>query len=166
MQNYVCGICGKEYDNFVPYMECVSKCGEILLQEQKEAERQKRMEEVNAYINRIKEAEKYLKEIKEEFEKKYPREYSLNFDLNAVSCDTCKSRDCEKITVKSGLDKDKNANEKDLSSRSIAISVINDGKGEPKVDARVNGQKVDDDTLSKLFKDPGTRYISKLLEIM
>lgn len=160
MKKYVCSICGKEYDNLTAYMACVSKCGEILIQEQREEEQKKRLEEVNAGLNRIKEAEKYLKEVKEEFKKKFPKEYDLNF---GVSCDACESRDCEKTTVKTGLDKDKNTNEKDVSS--IEVDYVDDGKGEPKVDIKINGKK-DKNLLNALLEDPDTRYIAKMLGIL
>lgn len=154
MKNYVCGICGKEYDNFVPYMACVSKCGEELLQKQKEEDEIKRREEVNAYLNRIKEAEKYLKDVKEEFKKKYPVEYDLNFGSSCNSCGEC---NC-------GKHEEKHTDEKDVSS--VQVSIIDDGKGEPKVDARVNGKKVENRALDKLFEDPNTRYIAKMLGIL
>lgn len=162
MKKYVCSICGNEYDNLTAYMACVSKCGETLIQEQKEEEQKKRLEEVNAGLNRIKEAEKYLAEVKKDFKDKFPKEYELNFE--AASCDACKSRDCEKTTVKVGLDEDKNANEKDVSFDTIAVSVVDDGNGKPKINARVNGKKVDNDKISKLFEDPFMNHIAKMLE--
>lgn len=154
MTKFVCSICGKEYDNLTAYMACVSKCGEALLQKQKEAEQKKRLEEVNAGLNRIKEAEKYLKDVKEEFKNKFPKEYDLNF---GVSCDACESRDCEKTTVKSGIDK------KDVSL--VELSYVDDGNGKPKFDAKVNGKNVDNDSLSKLIDDPYMNYIAKMLKL-
>ena len=84
---YVCEICKNEHSDVISYINCVTACGEKLKKEREEAEAKKYIEEVNAALNRIKEAEKYLKEVKKEFKEKYPREYELNFGENMKSPD-------------------------------------------------------------------------------
>ena len=150
-KKYVCSICGKEYDNLTAYMACVSKCGEIILQEQKEAEQKKRLEEVNAYLNRIKEAEKYLADIKKEFKNKFPEEYELNFP--------------KKESCKCNCHSESDLTKPEEQFKDISISYVDNGKDKPQLSAKVNGEKVDENSLSKLFKDPDTQYIARMLGI-
>ena len=161
-EKYVCSICEKGYDNLTSYMACVSKCGEKILQEQKEAEQKKYLEEVNAYLNKIKAAEKYLKEVQDEFKKKFPKEFELNFGKNVCSCDshTCNCKSESDLTNPNPNPKEKER------FKDISLSYVDNGKDKPKLSAKVNGVKVDDDSINKLFDDPDTRYIAKLLGII
>ena len=155
MKNFVCSICGKEYDNLTSYMSCVSKCGEKILQEQKEAEQKKYLEEINNHISKIKAAEKYLKEVQDEFKKKFPKEFEMNFGKNVCSCgDSCNCKSESDLTKPDTEERFKN----------IAISYVDNGKDKPQLSARVNGVKVADDSISKLLKNPDTTYLAKMLE--
>lgn len=77
---YVCGFCGKAFANDIDgYVRHVAKCGSKLKTLKENEEKEKYLEEVNAAINRVKEAEKYYKDCLAEFKEKYPKEYKLNF---------------------------------------------------------------------------------------
>lgn len=162
MKNYVCGICGKEYDNLTSYMACVSKCGEEVLLREREEKQKKRAEELNADINGVKQAKVYYEQKLKEFKEKHPEEYELNFGSEDVSCDTCKSCDCDKVKTNKKEDK------KAVSFDTLSVSIVDDGNGEPKFDARINGKKVEEDKLRKLFDDadPDTKHFAKLLRIL
>ena len=139
---FICNICGKDHNDLNDYASCVSTCYEKKIREK----------ETKIALNELKQAKAYYEQKLKEFKEKYPKEYDLNFGEN-VSCESCKSYDCEEKTS-------------DDLFNTIAVSITDDGDGKPKVDARVNGKKVDDDTLSKLFDDPDTRYIAKMLGIL
>ena len=146
-EKYVCGICGTEYNTLDLYLDCVSQCGEKLKKEREEAENKKRLEELNAALNGVKQAKEYYEQRLEEFKEKYPEEYKLNFASEGCHGD-CKCK----------------SNEKD-SPKKIEVKMTNDGK-ESKIDAKVNGKKVDDDYIKKLFDDPETRYFAKMLGLI
>lgn len=80
MKNYICGICGKEHIELDSYLKCVAKCGEVI----KEEENKKRMNEINAAINRVKQAKVYYEEQLASFKEKYPEEYELNFGKSVI----------------------------------------------------------------------------------
>ena len=79
MKEYVCGICGTSYYDLDSYMKCVTKCGSELKAQKEAEEKQKRMEEVNAALNKVKQAKAYYEEQMALFEEKYPEEYKMNF---------------------------------------------------------------------------------------
>ena len=150
MKNYVCGICGSEYESLDAYLECVAKCGETLKAEQKAEAEKKRLEEVNAAINRVKEAKKYYEEQLAKFKKEYPTEYELNFGKTESVC----PHDC------------KGNIEPETKAETIELTYEDNGKDKPKLSAKVNGKRVDEKTLDNLFSDPDTRYIAKMLGLL
>ena len=141
-KRYTCGICGAVHIGLDDYLKCVSTCGAKLQKEKEEAEKKKRMEELNASLNRVKQAKAYFEQQLKEFENKYPEEYKLNF--GNCTCDSHKN--CDDYIQK------------------IEVKVVDDGEGKPKVDAKVNGKK--DKNLEKLFADPDAKYIAKMLGIL
>lgn len=153
-EKFTCNICGKDHDDLTSYMKCVSKCGEKALKEREAEAAQKYLEEVNAGLNRIKEAEKYLESVKKEFKEKYPEEYDLNFGDNNVAYD---------IPLKLST---KSENDDDNKFKAIEVELKSDGKGKPTINARVNGTKVDNDSIEKLFADPEVNYLARLLGIL
>ena len=93
---YKCAICGNEYNGLDEYMECVKQCG-AKLKEKEEAEKtQKRMEEINAALNRVKQAKTYFENQLAQFKEKYPVEYDLNFGDKKKKVDTDKSEKVKK----------------------------------------------------------------------
>lgn len=145
MKKYVCGICGSEYTNLDGYMNCVAACG-------KKAKESKHMEEVNAGLNKIKAAKEYYEQQLEAFKEKFPKEYELNFGNKKAE---------SKVDTKSNK-----SNTEVPSFHKVEVKMSDDGKGKPVIDAKVNGKKVDDESLEKLFEDPDTKYLAKLLGIM
>jgi hypothetical protein len=136
---YICEFCQTAHETLDDYMTCVAKCGEDWKAKKAAEEKQKRLEEVNASLNRIKEAKKYYEEQLEKFEKEYPEEYKLNFGKN-----TCRCKDSDKNTK----------------SETVEFSYKNNGKDEPKVNAKVNGEDV---SINRLLSDPYCKYIAKML---
>ena len=88
-EKYVCGICGKSYTDLDEYLDCVSKCGEKFKKEREN----KRLEEINAAINGVKQAKIYYEQKLKEFKEKYPEEYDMNFGSES-------SNDCDAKAVK------------------------------------------------------------------
>ena len=154
-KKYVCGICEKEHVDLVQYMKCVSTCGEKLKKEQEEIELKKRAEELNIAISKVKAARSYYEQQLNEFKEKYPEEYELNFGKHVCSCDdSCSCKSESDLTQPEEQFKD------------ISISYVDNGKDKPQLSAKVNGTKVDENSLSKLFKDPDTQYIARMLGIL
>lgn len=143
---YTCAICGFKYDDLDSYLACVHNCGEKLKEKQKAEEKQKRLEEVNAAINRVKEAKKYFEEQLAEFEKKYPEEYEMNFATEG-SCN-CKALKQQSVSAPEVL----------------TLSYEDNGNGKPIIKA--NGRKVTDDFVKDLFEDPDMKYVGKLLGLL
>ena len=79
---FKCGICGKEFDDIEEYLTHVSNCAV-----KKNEEEQKKLKEVNEFVENIKKCESQLKSMKDEFAKKYPKEYEMNFDDRVCSCE-------------------------------------------------------------------------------
>ncbi len=158
MTKFVCSICGKEYDDLPAYMACVSKCGEEVLLREREEKQKKYLEEVNAGLNRIKEAEKYLKDVEEEFKKKFPKEYELNFGKNECSCDenTCKCKNNEDLNNKQPKEQ----------REYLEFTYKDNGKDKPKFSAKVNGEEIDYASLSKLLENYEVPYFSELLRMI
>ena len=158
-KRYTCGICGKESIGLEAYLKCVSTCGEKIKKEQKEQEEKKRLEEVNAALNRVKQAKAYFEQQLKEFEEKYPEEYKMNFAEDTEECDIC-GDDCDCSCASKLADKEAYKNE------SISFTYKDDGKNKPELSATINGKKVSDDALVKLFEDPDAKYLAKLLGIL
>ncbi len=179
MNKFVCSICGKTHYDLTEYVDCVTKCSEKIKKEQKEAEEKKRLEEVNAAINRVKQAESYFKQQLDEFKEKYPEEYKFNFEdvkeekdcgcddkkTCGGTCGGCKDtntcNDCDNDWLNDFLNDDETKK-----SDFLKITYKNDGNGKPEFSASINGKKVSDDALEKLFEDPDARYLAKLIEIL
>lgn len=159
---YTCGICEKEHIRLEDYLKCVYMCGEKLKKEQEEIELKKRAEELNIAISKVKAAKAYYEQQLNDFKEKYPEEYELNFGkTHECSCDkdTCNCKnDSDLAKAKDEIENDK--------IDSISISYVDNGKDKPQLSAKVNGAKVDENSLSKLFKDPDTQYIARMLGIL
>ena len=166
MQNkYVCSICGKTHYDLGEYVDCVTRCSEQLKKVQKDAEEKKRLEELNAAINRVKQAQVYFEQQLNEFKEKYPAEYELNFVKNYndnCSCDS--SSVCSKCAKGDGKTESYN-NASDF-YQTVEVEVKDDGKGNPTIDAKINGEKVKDEQLKKLLDDPETQFIAKMLGLL
>ena len=152
MSDFICGICGTEHRELGDYMKCVTKCGEKALASQKAEEEKKRLEKMNAALNRVKEAKKYFEEQLAKFEKEYPAEYKLNFGKK----DKCKG-DC-----KCSNDKSKS----DVKTETIELAYKTDKNGKPNVTAKLNGKDVTDEALTDLLNDPETRFIAQMLGLI
>ena len=86
---FKCGICGKEFDDIEEYLTHVSNCAVKKKEDEskKKEEEQKKLKEVNEFVKNIKMLESQLKSMKDEFAKKYPKEYETNFDDRVCSCE-------------------------------------------------------------------------------
>ena len=143
MKNYTCAICGKQHDSLEAYLSCVNKCGEKLKRKEEEKAKQKRLEEINAALNRVKEAKKYFEEQLADFEKKYPEEYKINFGKENKECKChCKDTKEDEPSV-------------------YTFSYEDNGKDKPIIKA--NGKEV---SLETLLSDPDAKYLVELLEIL
>ena len=148
---YVCGLCGKTHYELDEYLACVAKCGAELKAREEEKAKKKHLEEVNAALNGIKEAKKYYKDLLLKFEEKYPEEYKMNFGHLDTECDcggscgdSCKCKE-----------------DKDTTSKYFSYRKNNNN--EPIMKAKINGKNVDP---KKLFEDPETEFLAKLLGII
>ena len=79
---FKCSMCGMEFTNVDEYVAHVSKCAEQYKakESKKKEEELKKAKEVNEFVENIKKCESQLKSMKDEFAKKYPKEYEMNFD--------------------------------------------------------------------------------------
>ena len=79
---FKCGICGKEFDDIEEYLTHVSNCAVKKKEDEskKKEETLKKAKEVNEFVENIKKCESQLESLKDEFAKKYPKEYEMNFD--------------------------------------------------------------------------------------
>lgn len=152
-KEYVCSICGNDYNDLDVYLKCVSTCGAKLKKEQEEAK--KRAEELNAALNRVKQAKTYYEQQLKDFKERYPEEYKLNFSDNNCK-GTCSG------TCSCGNNDDLNKNQKEPLEY-LTFTYTDDGKGNPKMSASINGEKVDSNTISNLFNDPEMNHIAKML---
>ena len=163
-EKFVCSICGSEHTDLTSYMNCVTTCCERVKKE-KEAEAKKRTEEVNAALNGIKQAKAYWEQKLKEFKEKYPEEYEMNF---GTRCSCKNNLDVEDYW--DGGDEDWWSPQPFKQSKpykSVEVSVKSDGKGEPVVNATINGKKACNEEvnkyLNKLLEDPETNWIAKML---
>ena len=147
---YVCEFCQTAHKGLEDYMSCVSKCGKEWKLKKEAEEKQKRLEEVNAALNGIKEAKKYYEDLMAKFEVKYPEEYKMNFGHLYTECncggscgDNCKCKEDENTTSK-------------------AFSYRKEADKEPVMKAKINGKDVG---VEKLWEDPDIQYLAKLLGI-
>ena len=164
MENkYVCSICGKTHYDLGEYVDCVTRCSKKIKEQEEKEKKQKYLEELNAALNRVKEAESYFKQQLNEFKEKYPEEYKFNFE------DVKEEKDCncdDKKTCGGICGGCKDTNTCNPVNNWLEFSYKNDGKNTPEIHASVNGKKVKDDALEKLFEDPDTKYLAQLLGLL
>jgi DNA repair exonuclease SbcCD ATPase subunit len=174
MENkYVCSICGKTHYDLEEYVDCVTRCSEKLKEYEEKEKEQKRLQEMNAALNKVKQAKEYYEQQLNEFEEKYPEEYKLNFakEYDTQDCDnecgdSVGDDKCDKCDVCDGKclyeTKDEDAEKPDF----FEFLYKDEGNGKPEMSAKINGKKVSDDAIQKLFKDPDTKYLAQLLGIL
>ena len=148
MKNYTCAICGMEHFTLDGYLACVSKCGEEL----KKQKENKRLEEVNAALNRVKQAKDYYEKQLVEFKEKYPEEYKLNFGTKDTEKCNCKHKSANNDGLDNWLD--------DITTISCEINE----KGKPVI--KTNGKEVTNEFVKDLFNDPELKYVGKLLGLI
>lgn len=150
MKEYVCNICGKVYYDVDSYFNCVNNC----CKEVKENAKQKRLEEINAALNKVKQAKAYYEEQLALFKTKYPEEYDYNFGTERTTC------------VKDNDDVDDWLAEfcGEENPKGITISVENGNNGKPTIKA--NGKQVSDEFVKDLFSDPEMQYIGKMIGLI
>lgn len=147
-KRYVCSLCGKQHHDLDAYINCVSTCGSKLKKEQEEAEKIKRMTEINAALNAVKQAKKYYEDKLEEFKTKYPEEYKTNFVKEETKTYTPNyPKDFSDLMKNSNI---------------FELSYERNGDNEPTLTAKVNGNEVKDDALKTLSAMP---YVAKLLNL-
>ena len=150
MKEYVCGICGTSYYDLDSYMKCVTKCGSELKAQKEAEEKQKRMEEVNAALNKVKQAKAYYEEQMALFEEKYPEEYKMNFG----------ARDTERNALEDDLGDWLADLSSDKKPSITTVSYEDNGKDKPTI--KVNGKITD----KNLADDPETRWIARMLGLV
>ena len=157
---FVCSICGKTHYDLGEYVNCVTKCSEQLKKYQEQEKEKKRLEELNAALNRVKQAKAYFEQQLNEFKDKYPEEYKLNFAEEKDSC-------CDdKKTCGGTCGGCKDTNTCNPVNNWLEFTYKNDGKNTSEMSASINGKKVSDDALEKLFKDPDANHIARLIKIL
>ena len=143
MKNYTCGICGKEHFSLEGYLHCVFTCGTEEKAKMEREEKQKRMEEVNAALNKVKQAKAHYEEQLASFKAKYPEEYKMNFVDKDI-----KNNDWDEFLSK-------------LEGASTKVSYEDRGDGNPII--KVNGEKI---TNKNLANDPEMRWIVEMLGLV
>ena len=83
--------------------------------------------------------------------------------LNHDGCCMCQE-DCNECLFCS--DKCEYSNNKDNKMESMEFSYESNGKDKPKLSAKVNGIKVDNDHIEELFKNPEVNYFARVLGIL
>lgn len=170
-EKFICSICKSEHTDLTSYMNCVTTCCERVKKENAEAEAKKRAEEVNAALNGIKQAKAYWEQKIEEFKEKYPEEYEMNFGTRCY----CKNNLDDEHYWDEGdedwwLPESTKPSKPSKPYKSVEVSVKSDGKGEPVVNATINGKKAGneevDKYLNKLLEDPETNWIAKMLGLV
>lgn len=141
MKTYTCGVCGTEHVNVNDYAICVSKCVEELKQKQEAEKKRKRLEEVNAALNKLKAAKAYYEEQLDIFKEKYPEEYKLNFGA---------------------IDTEEDVNLKKKESKRSTISIGDSVKNKPINRVIINGK---DATPETLFTEDDWEYFAKLFKL-
>ncbi len=146
---YKCGICGTGHENLDDYIKCVTSCAEELKQKEEAEAKQKRIEEVNAALSKVKAVKAYYQEQLDIFKEKYPEEYRLNFFNEGVN--EC-PYDCKGMS-------DDNQSDSTSTTRQLKIN------GKPVTRVRFHGKDV---ALDKPLKDldPEAEFILKLLGIL
>ena len=180
-EKYVCSICGTCHDYLDDYIRCVSTCYE---KEKKELEAKKRAEEINAALYRIKQAKDNYEFLLENFRCDYPEEFEINFgsiqhelDAEPDHCDGCENYHCDgcegeecicriEHDCEGNMDCYGNKIANNEKPRIVEMSINRNGKDKPVIDAKVNGAKVDDDSISKLLEDPEVNWIAKMLGLV
>ena len=162
MENkYVCSICGKTHYDLEEYVACVTRCSEKLKEYEEKQKEQKRLQELNAALNKVKQAKEYYEQQLNEFEEKYPEEYELNF-----ASEKCDADACDKCDVCDGKclyeTKDESTEKPDF----FEFLYKDEGNGKPEMSAKINGKKVSDDYIKEMLKDPDTKYLAQLLGIL
>lgn len=147
-KTYTCGICGQKFDDVWEYGAHVSKCVEKLKKKEEAEKAQKRMEEINAALNRVKEAKKYFEDQLVQFKEKYPAEYELNFGAP---------------NGKKTVNNSEKVKKENYNPESVSISYEKKNDEEPDIHAKVNGRDVE---LDELFSDPDVKSLCKLLGIL
>ena len=161
MKNYVCNVCGSEYDNIDGYLACVTKCVESTKKKEK-------AKKVDAYLKDIIETEKHLNEVMKKFKKEFPDEFYLNFgtqeDCNCDNGGNCKCKESENKTE----NKDNKANKESTKEkhRSMEFYYEKDGKNEPKMTAKVDGKEVDDKLFKSVMKGTDVKDLMNWLTFM
>lgn len=147
-KTYTCGICGEEFDNVWDYAAHVSECAKVLKEKEEAEKAQKRMEEINTALNRVKEAKRYFEDQLNQFKEKYPEEYNLNFGAKKKEATT---------------DKFEKVKKEKYNPESVSVSYSKKNDEEPKIRARVNGKDIEPE---ELFSDPDCKYLAELLGIL
>lgn len=150
-EKYVCGLCGRTHTDLDEYINCVTRCGNKLKEIEKEEKEKKRLEELNAALNGVKQAKIYYEQKLNEFKEKYPEEYDLNFATESCTC----SSNCKDFNE-----------EKDNKTERLEVKVITDSDGKPKIDAKINGKKIDDKTLKDLSIDPEINFLARMFGLI
>jgi hypothetical protein len=172
---YVCSICGESHYNLEEYVNCVTRCSKQLKEYEEKEKEKKRLEELNAALNRVKEAKSYFEQQLNDFKEKYPEEYELNFAEETDSC--CDDKKTCGGTCGGCKDtntcNDQNAwldeflkDDETKKGSFLEITYKNDGKKTPEIHAAINGKKVDEDSLKKLFEDPDAQYLAQMLKVL
>ena len=150
MKSYVCGICGTEHFDMDSYAKCVTTCTAETKAKLEAEAKQKRMEEVNAALNKVKQAKAYYEEQLALFETKYPEEYKMNF--GARNTDKAKHDELNAWLEEFTSDK-----------KPLMTTVSYEDKGDGKPTIKVNGEKITD---KNLVNDPQTRWIAEMLGLV
>lgn len=166
-KTYTCAICGKQYDNVNDYLKCVALCGEKLKKKEAEKE-QKRIEEINAALNRVKQAKVYYEEQLANFKEKYPEEYKLNFECykpekKPINNETTKSDNQWHIIEADNAPKYTKVKKEQHDPESVRVLYTKENDNKPEIRAKVNGK---DTTLEGLLKDDDARLLAKLLGLI
>ena len=151
MNNYVCNVCGSEYDNLDGYLACVTKCVET-------KKSKERIKKIDTYLAEINEAEKWLREVMKKFKDEFPEEFYCNFGTEEDECKCECENNCECNYYKEEVTKE--------TPRSMEFYYEKNGKHEPKMTTKVNGKEVNKDSMRDLFKDRDVNYLAKLLGII
>lgn len=145
---YKCDLCKTEHHNLDDYLKCVASCGAATKAKLEAEEKQKRLEEINIALNKVKQAKAYYEEQLKLFETKYPEEFKMNFGVRDTEKNANTKNDWDEFVSK-------------LDNTGTTVSYLDKGDGNPTI--KVNGEKI---TAKNLANDPETRWIAEMLGLV
>lgn len=88
---FKCDICGNTVNGLDSYVEHVKICADAKKARLKAKKEKEYLDQLNAAINKVKQAKAYYRDCLKEFGEKYPKEYEVNFGGCNCEDHSCKA---------------------------------------------------------------------------